>query len=516
MACQAVDASSSKRAAQGLAGPLVAGVAVVVGTLAVGEQTSWRFTGWGADPVGHYSLAYWFAHHWTLPAADDLTWHIIADNPPAAYIAAALVGRVAGSTFMGMYLVASAAVVLVWCALAALLALLPAPRRWIALGGLTLLLALNTSAGPLRLDVHGFEIVINYFFAQIAAQAVVWWLVWFAVRRRLKGRSAISTAVPIAVVAVLSTYIHALAAVELLALVGCLATTEAVVRWRDGRRELTALAPPLGLFLATAAAISVMPPFRAQRGFARNDGYLEVGYLIWPYGYVMVALLVVAVSATFLHASIRGRLDRATAGVLQGLAFAGIAIAAPFFAQLALLAAGEGSPYAVKKYTFGLITLLAVDLCVLVASLVPLSARLPRAQTVLSYVFGVALVVVATYGTFSQPGHGYFTSQMVDLERRVEAVTSSGDLGDDRRDYAIEVAGGDVWLDYMFTAAILRPRDRGPLDLHYLGKSGALLRSADQLVTTVGTRYDQAACRSSAPRDALVVVDAECLAGDSP
>src|SRR6478672_5360658 len=174
MAGQAVDASSSKRAAQGLAGPLVAGVAVVIGTLAVGEQTSWRFTG------------------------------IIARNPPAANIAAALVGRVAGSTFMGLYVVAAAALVLVWCALAALLALLPAPRRWIALGGLTVLLALNTSAGPLRLDVHGFEIVINFFFAQIVAQAVVWWLVWFAVRRRLKGRSAISTAVPIAILAVLS------------------------------------------------------------------------------------------------------------------------------------------------------------------------------------------------------------------------------------------------------------------------------------------------------------------------
>ncbi len=222
---------------------------------------------------------------------------------------------------------------------------------------------------------------------------------------------------------------------ELLVLVGCLATAESVARWRDGRRELTAVAPPLGLFLATAAAISVMPPFRAQRGFARNDGYLEVGYLIWPYGYVMVALLVVAVSATFLHASIRGRLDRATAGVLQGLAFAGIAIAAPFFAQLALLAAGEGSPYAVKKYAFGLITLLAVDLCVLVASLVPLSARLPRAQTVLSYVFGVALVVVATYGAFSQPGHGYFTTRW---------STSSAESKPSRRPATSATIGGTM------------------------------------------------------------------------
>ena len=63
-------------------------------------------------------------------------------------------------------------------------------------------------------------------------------------------------------------------------------------------------APP-GLFVAAVAATAVMPPFRAQSGFARNDGYLEVDYLNWPFDYVMVALAVVAVSATFLFASTR-------------------------------------------------------------------------------------------------------------------------------------------------------------------------------------------------------------------
>ena len=145
----------------------------------------------------------------------------------------------------------------------------------------------------------------------------------------------------------------------------------------------------------------------------------------------------------FLFASIRGRFDRATAGVLQGLCLRRYRDRRTILRPARLLAAGQGSPYAVKKYTFGLITLLAVDLCVLVASLVPLSARLPRPQTVLTYVFGVALVVVATYGVFSRPGAGYFTTTIVDLERRVEAVASSGDLGDDRRDYAIELAGSD-------------------------------------------------------------------------
>jgi hypothetical protein len=515
MVDQPVDASFSKRLARRVVGPLVAGIAVVVGTFAVGEQTSWRFTGWGADPSGHYSLAYWFARHWTMPAPEDLTWGITAHNPPAANIAAALVGHIVGSTFMGMYLVASAAVVLVWCALAALVALLPEPRRWIALGALTLTLAFNTSAGPLRLNVHGFEIVLNYFLAQIAAQAVVWWLVWFSVVHTLRGRSFLSTALPIAIVAVLSTYVHGVGSVELLALLGCLATAETVARWRDGKRKLSALAPPFGLFLTTGVAISVMPPFRAQRGFAANDGYLKVDYVSWPVEHVAVALATVVLSTILLVLSTRAWLDRATGIVFRGLAFAGISIAAPFFAQLALLAAGEGSPYAVKKYAFGLITVLLVDLCVLVASLVPLSGRLSTAQTALTYVLGVALVLVATYGVFSQPVHGSFTSQMVDLERRVETVVASGELGDDRRDYAVGLVDSDTWLDYVFTSAILRPRDRRPLDRHYLGKDRLLLRSADQLVTAVGTPYDKAACRTAGPYDGLVIVNAACLAGSS-
>ena len=139
-----------------------------------------------------------------------------------------------------------------------------------------------------------------------------------------------------------------------------------------------------------------------------------------------------------------------------------------------------------------------------------------RAQTALSYAFAVGLVVVATYGLFSRPVQGSFTLDMVDLERRVEAVAASGDLGDDRRDYAVELVGSDGGSTNVHGRDPAGRADRGPLDRHFLGKSGALRRSADQLVTAVGTRYDQAACRSAAPRDALVVVGAECLAGDLP
>ena len=57
----------------------------LVGLFVIGERTSWRFTGGGADMAGHYTMVYWFSHNWTPPSADDLTVGILARNPPAPY-----------------------------------------------------------------------------------------------------------------------------------------------------------------------------------------------------------------------------------------------------------------------------------------------------------------------------------------------------------------------------------------------------------------------------------------------
>ena len=501
----------SARAASRLVGPLIAALGGLVGLFVLGERTAWRFTGSGADMANHYALTYWFAHNWSLPSADDLTLDVLARNPPVANIVAALVGRLVDSPFKGLHLVALAAVVLIWTAIAALLTTLPSPRRWIALGLLAVLLCLNTPHGFLSLNVHGFEIVVNFFFAQVVGQVLVWWLVWFAVRRRLAGRSPISTAVPIAIVAVLSTSIHALAAVELLGLVGCLSAAEMWARWRAGRRDLRSQGVPILLAVATAGAIALTPGFRAQRGFSANDGYLEVDYMSWLGSYISVALLVLVVSMMLLVKSADRRLERTTTAVLQGLGFVGIAIATSCLAQAILLAAGEGSPYAVKKYAFGLLTVLAVDICVALAIVSPVtSVDGHRSQATLKVAAAMGITLIAMYGIMSRPGAGYFTSSIETLERRVVAAASSAGLGTDGRDYAVELPESDGWLDFMFTTAILRPRrEQVAYSALVLGRRSRLRGVSDELLTAGGSRYDRIACRSTGLPD-LVVIDADC------
>ena len=185
------------------------------------------FTGSGGDMAQHYALVYWFSHHW-MPPAHNAAMVALEGSPVAAQFVAALLGRGLGSPFRGMQLEALASVALIWSAIAALLTMLPGRRRWVALEALAVILALDTSHGPLQLDVHGFEIVTNFFLAQIVAQAAFWWLAVFLVRRKLSGHTHLSSAVPIAVAAVLLTFVHGVPAVELLMLVGCLSAAEAV------------------------------------------------------------------------------------------------------------------------------------------------------------------------------------------------------------------------------------------------------------------------------------------------
>ena len=517
MARQAVDASSSKRAAQGLAGPLVAGIAVVVGTLAVGEQTSWRFTGWGADPVGHYSLAYWFAHHWTLPAADDLTWHIIADNPPAAYIAAAVVGHVVGSTFMGMYLVASAAVVLVWCALAALLALLPAPAAVARPRGADAapraqhLRRAATSRRPWLRDRHqlllradrgaGGGLVARLVRGHSQAERAVGCFdrradrdpgrsldlrPWIGVGRVTRTRRLPRDRRECRAVAQRPTRAHVRGAA-------------ARALPRDGGRDLrhAAVPRPAGLCAQRRLPRGGLPHLAVRLCDGRTPGRRRLR-------------------------DISPRLDQGTARSRDGGRSPGSCLRGHRDRRTILCPAGT-APGGRGLAVCGQEVHVRPDHTPRGGSVRPRRQPRPTISTPAPRADGAELRLRRRARRRCDIRDILATRPRLLHDARWS--TSSAESKPSRRPATSATIGGTMPSSWSAqtsgSTTCSRPQsygrsDRGPLDLHYLGKSGALLRSADQLVTSVGTRYDQAACRSSAPRDALVVVGAECLAGDSP
>jgi hypothetical protein len=499
------------------AGLVLALLCLALALIAIGLRIVGPFTGGGADMAHHYALVDWFSHHWALPDAQNSYLSAMREYPPVAHILAALTGRAIDSPFRGMQLVANVAVVVIWSAVAAILALLPGRRRWIALASLALLLLLNTSAGPLHLQPHGFEVILNFFFAQVVGQALVWWLVWFAVRRRLAGRSAISTALPTAVIAVLATSVHVVPAVQLLVLVGCLSAAELLDRWRNGQRTLRSAAAPIALPVTAAVAVVLTPGFRAMRKLSENDGALDVPYLSGLEGYVAVAVAVIVISLAALFVSATRREVPPTAAVLQGLAFAGFAVAVPCAVQALLLAAGEGSPYAVKKYIFGLVTVLIVDACVALAVLLPDGSSARRALRAEWHVAAAAgLTAVATIAVFSHPGSGYSAAEITELERNLAATATRDNTDEGGNDYAVALPHSDAVLDYMFSiSALAAPQLRAIDELLVPLLQGDLLRlerAPGSLVTAARSPYDLVECRKVGPVDGLVVVDAACWA----
>jgi hypothetical protein len=466
------------------------------------------FTGGGADMANHYALVYWIYHHWTFPPDDNVALASMARYPPGAHAVAAIVGHVVGSPFRGMQLVAIAAVAAIWTAIAMLLRLLPTARAFIAFAFVGLVLVLDVAHGPLRYQVHGYEIVANFFFAQAVGQALVWSLVWFAGREYIAGRRWNRTAIAIGFVAVLATWVHVLASVELLVLQLCVCSAEALAQWRRGVRAPGAYAAVVGIVPLTALLVVVTPGWRAMESISANNGSLDVPYLAGLGSYLAVAAIVIAASGATLGVSLRTAADMRTAIVLRLLGFTGLAIALPCFLQAGALASGSGSAYAVKKYIFGLFTTLLVDAAVLVAIALTRTTRTTALHASWRAALAIGLVTLGVASPLSHRGGDYSVAAVSQLEHSVVQVTNARRL-DSGKAYAIGLPPHeDPVLDYMFSIAVLQTPLIPAAD-GILGGDLPQLQSISSSYVTSAASIAAPACIHSTDTE-LVVVASRC------
>ena len=175
----------------------------------VGLTVFWAraVTGGGLDIGAHYLITNWITEHWNLPSTDPALQGF-SDYPAGSHFLAAVIGKVVGSPILGLQLAAFGAITTVWLATASILAMYPRTKRYLALGFLALLILLNSPVGPFGAQGYGFELVTNYFYSQAVGQALfaiaALWVV-FAIREQ---KSYFSSAVPVAVAAVMSVWMN--------------------------------------------------------------------------------------------------------------------------------------------------------------------------------------------------------------------------------------------------------------------------------------------------------------------
>lgn len=469
------------------------------------------------DLANHYLLVDWIYDHMALPSVPSLSLGDMAFYPPGSHVIAAVVGRFTGSPVLGMQIVALVAVAVIWLAIAGILSLLPGIRRWTALGVLAVILLLAAPTGPLQIQLHGWEIISNYFFAQAVGQAVFWvallWTAWCWVRRS----SFAFTAWPLAITAVLCTEVHLVGAFETLVLLWLISGWEFVRRIRNRAKPSVRSVIPLAASGITSVLVAASPGFSGMRALSANDGALTIPGLSSVGWMVALAVFVLVVSTALLLWSRTERLrGTASGGMTTVLSLGAVAIAIPCLSQAAILSGGEGSAYAVKKYAFALVTILAVQVSTAIALVIPLHTddqhRLTSERDMLLRSGAVAVMaLIAIFSLYRQPAPA-FTSDLVAMESQMDEYSRTVvETLPDQVNVAYGLPATLRVMDYGFTISALGTGVTPALKMidyepTSLGKRlGNIVTAAD---SPYGSRVD---CRRTIPVKNVVVVDGQCV-----
>ncbi|MFC5461337.1 hypothetical protein [Massilia niabensis] len=482
---------------------LCAGAVLVILNLDTGTSNS-------IDLAHHYALAFRIAQDWHL-APGDITLGEMNFYPRLSHVGAAAVGMVLNSTFMGIQVTALAAVALVWGALIYILHTLPARLALAATALLAGLLWANQAL--LGLDVHGSEIVGNFFYSQLVGQGLT--LLAMAVAIHLEAaRGRVHAAVFLVAAIYAIAGVHLLPALELLGMLCVVQLLQVLAADRPWRARGPAIGAALLCMAAGLAAVLLNPAFAAMRKISEINGNLTLVLVSGKTGLVVLSLAAIAAAAVLLRLWYR---ERDTVRALKFLGAYGATIALLCLLQLALLRFGFGSDYAVKKYAFGLTSFLFVAAAVLGARLAfgPRGgARAPGPYAgIAATVVPVAALAIA-FACCARWAKLTDTSDIVALERQL-AIVQAGPLAPaagGKANVVVDLRDQPWTINYLFSIALARtPRDLAMQRVLGTNDLGPLDQYDTILSSRGASRYEFAGCaRPGSGR--ILLIDAACTA----
>ncbi len=234
----------------------------------------------------------------------------------------------------------------------------------------------------------------------------------------------------------------------------------------------------------------------------------------YPYGLMIVCFLVLIVSFVLLVVWIRNS-DRAANVAMKYLAFYGGAVAALCLLQLILTKFGYGSDYAVKKYGFGLVTILFINASIVSACYVLRLFGLKQLHLIFGayrfngYILAASLCVLFI---FSVPGQKLFdVSDVVATERHLVNLRDTVIPVPDRGKYNVVVGLHEFpTINYMYSTAIMRtPKEIAVRDVLLNGISD-LSKYSYVISSFDNPSYGASGCESLAP-GSISVVRAQCI-----
>jgi hypothetical protein len=469
------------------------------------------------DFGGHYALVARIMEYGHAPAVVDESLGLWNGYPDLGHRVAAALGGLLGSALVGMQFTASVALTIAWASIGLMFCTLPNRRFWLGNIGVLSLLVLNRLI--IHLELYGNELVNNYFFAQIAAQAVALGIVALVlymeragVDRRLRYVFC-GGAVPII------AQVHPLPAIEVLIILTLDVLADLARPTTARRTELAVLG--LGIVAASLALTVSSPSFNVIRTNSTNNGVLDLRYTPTAEFIAVEAVLVLVVGGILFRewAGSRAAGHRRGLLALKYWALLGTSTAALCLVQFLMLRLGLGSDYAVKKYAFGLNTvlLLAIPLAVGRLGVAGASATkhtIGRVTSCVRHAIPVLFVIAGLYAVLPAASARLATiDELLPVERfamryrQTEPGSFSGEY-----DYAVGLFSAHPVVDYMISIGVLKTPQTRNVDDFYAGRLPSNPRRVGRIFTRQGSvPWDVPDCRELATPDGFVILNGSCV-----
>jgi hypothetical protein len=472
-----------------------------------------------ADLALHYELTAGLAELWSVPPTLDVSLGSgLSSYPRLSHTLAALVGSLFNSSLIGIQLVTLVSLIVLWSAIVHLLLSLPRASAVISSTLLVACLVLNRAF--VHLELCGNEVISNFFFPQLVAQALALLAILILLYAEQCGAKPLTRYLVLGACVPVIARTHLVPAVVLLGFLAALVVLEVALESRSTTLFRTVSNATVGVLLTGGATAMVIldPSFRLMREVANYEGSLPLAYISGMKGLALLCLVVLIGSSGILLKWIRldGHSQRTRFAVMKYVALYGISLAGLCLLQMIALKLGHGSEYAARKYVFGLNTAALLDIALLPLLRTTLGSGVEEEDRwgLLRCSLPVLLILVALL-CIVPSAKVIDTQKAVSLERQITSLRDTViPRVTGKYDYAVNLQDGSPTVDFMMSIGVLRAPylEANSMDI-LRGRPLSRLASVGTIVTSEhGVPYDIEACRRFVSRSGIVLLDGSCVA----
>jgi len=469
------------------------------------------------DLAHHYSLAFRISEKWTLLSGADPTLGEMNIYPRGSHYIAAIVGKFVNSTFLGIQLTALFSISILWINAIYILKNLPEPTKVNALAVALSLVFMNYFIFGFQL--HGHEIVGNFFFAQLVGQAFLFFCLVLAIAVE-KRKGALWASISLIPLMLIIATINLLPALEVLGLIVGLVATFVFTERKNSHAGLAIYFYCAVILVFAISCIVLHPSFSAMLVIADNNGSLELNNINFPFGLISLCFLIFSTSIILFILWFRKSGDCAYL-VAKHLSIYGLATVGLCLLQYVLTYFGTGSDYAVKKYVFGLVTILLLQFSLIMAMLIVDFTRVRfvlnknnflYSSSILEFFLLISLLFLNTPSAKSLD-----VSDLVLLERKLTTLTDTTvpSSEDGKPVIIIGLEKFSRTVNYMFSIAISKtPRELAIADVLLRNEVSQPSNYSYIISSNSNINFNSIDCTSLSSGN-ISIVKSECLGARS-